>query len=215
MPAFNTSMTTRFSQYREAFLRLIYPVVCPLCGTLPGFESRSLCGNCHVRLESHAIAPDDAHQTFRKGPLAETFSIFHHRAEVQTLLTRVKFASEIAFLEAFREYGANFLLAHGLKTRYDYLVPVPLSLSRLLMRRFNQAEVLAQMFSSETGLSVRADLKKIWQTPSQSRLTREERGLNLQGCFKTKKPPLPGASILLVDDIFTTGATAREAAKVL
>ena len=97
------------------------------------------------------------------------------------------------------------------------LVPVPLHRSRQMERQFNQAEEIARSISIETGLPVSHLLKRGRRTETQTRLSRKQRMENLRGAFKLREPlpetPPPG--YLLVDDVFTTGSTVDECAKVL
>jgi competence protein ComFC len=96
------------------------------------------------------------------------------------------------------------------------LVPVPLHRSRQMERQFNQAEEIARSIGIETGLPVMPLLKRVRRTETQTRLSRNQRMENLKGAFALRKtacgvPP----QIILVDDVFTTGSTVDECAKVL
>ncbi len=98
------------------------------------------------------------------------------------------------------------------------LVPVPLARRRLAERGFNQAELLARQAAALTGLPVLPVLQKILETPPQTGLSRAQRQANLSGAFVLSKnrPGVPaGRSVILVDDVFTTGFTAGECARVL
>jgi ComF family protein len=96
----------------------------------------------------------------------------------------------------------------------DLVAPVPLHPSRLRQRGFNQALLLAQAFP-EVPLE-RELLARQRHTPPQAGLNPKERRDNVKGAFAVPRPELvKGKSILLIDDVFTTGATVRECAKVL
>lgn len=99
---------------------------------------------------------------------------------------------------------------------WEGLVPIPLSRSRRRERGFNQAMQLAQAAGETLGLPVLDRLRKTRETPPQSRLPRTRRLRNLQGVFAPREgPPLRNTALLLVDDIYTTGATLEAAAAVL
>jgi len=95
------------------------------------------------------------------------------------------------------------------------VVPVPLSFWREGARGFNQSSLLGKALAEKLGLPFRAAvLRKTRDTLSQVSLTKPERAANVQGAFSVKGG-LHGEDILLVDDVLTTGATGREAAKTL
>lgn len=99
----------------------------------------------------------------------------------------------------------------------DLVVPVPLHQERLQERAFNQAELLAAVLARELLLpSCGSLLTREVKTGAQSRLGRAQRRYNLAGAFRVANPRLAAArNILLVDDIYTTGATAGECSRVL
>ena len=97
----------------------------------------------------------------------------------------------------------------------DLVVPVPLSRLRLQQRGYNQSLLLAQEFSRLRKLRVEPDLlHKVLETREQHGLSARERETNLKGAFESKKA-LDGETILLVDDVFTTGKTAEICSQVL
>lgn len=99
----------------------------------------------------------------------------------------------------------------------DVIVSVPLHFFRRVVRGFNQAESVARRLACELNLPHRSRiLKRIRRTKPQSELKREQRRDNVQGAFRaTADAKLRGATVLLVDDILTTGATCSEAARAL
>ncbi|WP_262693062.1 ComF family protein [Kordiimonas aquimaris] len=102
---------------------------------------------------------------------------------------------------------------------FDVIMPVPLHWSRLLKRRFNQSQVLARDIGRITGRPVDAyTLKRAKATPSQGTLGREKRFANVSNAFmvpENKQSHIKGKSILLVDDVLTTGATVSACAATL
>lgn len=99
----------------------------------------------------------------------------------------------------------------------DALVPVPLHPSRLEDRGFNQAEVLARVVGEWVGRPVWADaLRRVRKTETQTKLSARERHANVRGAFRPwRAARLAGRRLLLVDDVYTSGATVEEAARVL
>lgn len=100
----------------------------------------------------------------------------------------------------------------------DFLVlPLPLEKNRLRWRGFNQSEELAKYFCQDFNLETRNDiLIKVKKTESQVNLDEKERRENIKGAFLVEnKEAIEGRKILLIDDVYTTGSTLEEAAKVL
>lgn len=99
----------------------------------------------------------------------------------------------------------------------DLIVPVPLHKSRLREREFNQAEILSRHISREFNKNSLADiLKRKRNTQTQTGLEPQARFKNVKDSFQVSDAaPIKGKNILLVDDVFTTGATCSEAAYAL
>jgi ComF family protein len=92
----------------------------------------------------------------------------------------------------------------------ETVVPVPLHRARLRERGFNQAELLAR----ELGLRVDCQLlRRRKNTPSQTGLTRPQRAFNLAGAFEVRGTP--PRSVLVLDDVYTTGSTLHEISRTL
>ncbi len=136
---------------------------------------------------------------------------------VRRLVHRLKYSDRIELakpLGAWMARAGNEILAEA-----EVLVPVPLHRRRLAVRRFNQAQVLAQAISAQCG--VPADpfiLARVKPTPSQVGLSRSQRALNLQGAFRVsdgKAGQIEGRAVVLIDDVMTSGATANAASRAL
>lgn len=107
----------------------------------------------------------------------------------------------------------------GLAAEADFAVPVPLHRRRLFVRRYNQAALLAIALGRVTGLPVQSGLLiRRRATPSQGRMSPSARRRNVRGAFavaRAGRPAVEDRHILLIDDVYTTGATAEECARVL
>lgn len=97
--------------------------------------------------------------------------------------------------------------------RFDAVVPVPLHRSRLRRRGFNQAELLARGVAARLNAPVSDTLRSVRRTRDQVELSAAERRANVEGAFAVRERVR--GRILLVDDVFTTGATASECAETL
>ncbi|MGN0163300.1 MAG: ComF family protein, partial [Candidatus Ornithomonoglobus sp.] len=101
-----------------------------------------------------------------------------------------------------------------LKDEYDCIVPVPLSKERMNERGFNQTDIITLYIADAIGLPVKKFLVRERHCVPQSRLRGTEREKNVIGAFMTRED-LSGKRIILTDDIFTTGSTANECARIL
>lgn len=99
----------------------------------------------------------------------------------------------------------------------DFIVPVPLHFWRLVSRRYNQAALIAQSLAKETDKPVISNLlRRTRATPSQGHLKQRFRNVRRAFVLDPKyTEDVKGKTIVLVDDVYTTGATVRECAKVL
>lgn len=180
-------------------------LVCAQCGY--GFPSTAipvahpLCGSCRRQLFQFDFARSSA--PF-EDPLKEIIHHFKYRS-------RRGLARPLAqhLLQTFQTDVEQFDV--------DVAVPVPLHKSRLKERGFNQAQELARHFVRKAGLPLEAGmLERIRATQIQAGLSRRERRLNVKGAFRVTKPrAVDGRKILLLDDVFTTGATLNECAQTL
>ena len=100
---------------------------------------------------------------------------------------------------------------------YDLIIPVPLHIKRLRWRGFNQSLLLAQAIGHDKQIPVDPFLlKRVRPTVPQIELNEKERKNNVRGAFAVSAPEhLQGASVLLIDDVYTSGATVNECARVL
>lgn len=95
-----------------------------------------------------------------------------------------------------------------------FLVPVPLSDKKKRMRGFNQSEEIAKIISEVTGLPLLNCVKKIKETRSQTEMTKDQRQENVRNVFLINRN-VENKNIILIDDVYTTGATMEEVAKKL
>lgn len=185
-------------------LHLITPPLCDRLGVpLPGYES----GERHISMQALAEPP-----VFQRARAAA-----HYAGIMRRLIMRFKFEDKHEPLPLFVKLTHN--AGRELLANADVLVPVPLHRLRLLQRRFNQSALLAQGLSRATGIPAEVTaLKRIRRTAAQVGLRQEERQQNVAKAFgvdKTKEELLRGKSVLLIDDVITTRATANACAAAL
>ena len=127
-----------------------------------------------------------------------------------------KFASHIEN----KKLLANWLYLAGTdiwQKNCDVIIPVPMHFTRFFRRRYNQSAIVAKELSKLCKIDVAFDiLKKEKYTKPQIACSQKQRLKNLKGAFNVKYPDkIKGKRIVLIDDVYTTGSTLRECAKVL
>jgi ComF family protein len=144
-------------------------------------------------------------------------AVAHYSGAMRTLVHQLKYADR----HDARTLMGRWLAAAGceLLPGIDVILPVPLSRLRLILRRFNQAAVLAGELARQSGVPMEPLLlARVRATRSQVGMTREQRRRNVAGAFRVprrRRAWLSGRHVLLVDDVLTTGATADACARAL
>lgn len=193
----------------EMLLSVFFVRKCACCGQIA--EIGLLCVECRVAVIDplwlkDGEALDGAAMLFRyAGPLKKTLRQIKFESKKDLLpLLAVELEQAIKFLPAD--------MCYLLTERELLVVPIPTARERQLERGFDIPQVLFEAFAGKT--VSRKILERTRQTIPQYGLNPEERRFNLEGCFDVTED-VTGRTILVVDDIFTTGATMEEAARTL
>jgi competence protein ComFC len=218
----------------DAALSLFYPEICQYCmeeRAVPsdGFLCPKCCGD--VKLIEHPYC-ERCGLPFH-GAITSAFQCSNCRdLELHFVKARAAASAEGIVLEIIHRYKYNralwfepflarLLLSQALPSlqqeQWNMIVPVPLHSLKRREREFNQAERLARHLSDAAQIPLRCDLlDRVQPTRTQTRLTRSERQENVRKAFALRRRTrLNGERVVLVDDVFTTGATTSACAKVL
>lgn len=192
-------------------LDLIYPPRCAFCRRLLDRQEKGVCRFCRPKLPY--VPADGQVQHFRN--VDKCLSPLYYHGSVKDSLHRYKFGGATAYADIYSEFIVKCIDENQISC--DSITWVPLSRRRLRKRGYDQAELLAKLIAKHLGQRPVRLLKKLRDTPPQSRTgSAEKRRANIAGAYACLRPALvQGKRILLVDDIVTTGATLSEAAKVL
>ena len=212
----------------QRLLRVVLPLHCLLCGTA-GSDGRDLCTGCAGDLAANqpccpacalpleSAAPLCGACVRKPPPFTRAWVPFRYGHPLDLLETRFKFAGDLAAGRVLAGLLAE-RARHDRPALPDLIVPVPLHVSRLRERGYNQALELARPLARTLGVPLRHDLLlRRRATPPQTGLDARARRRNLAGAFElaaTNALPLP-PHVVLFDDVMTTGATLREGARLL
>lgn len=210
------------------FKQMLFPGVCLSCG-MPDVDGMELlCPFCKTDRfdDANPFQTDSCPGVILPATLRYQYAMWRYDkgGVLQRLLHNVKYnglgklAFELGCLtgETMKSCPA---LNGSLNAGDDlYLLPVPLHPRRRRMRGFNQAEVIAMGISQTSGIPIMDDdvMLRTRYTTTQTGFTLLARARNLQGAFKLDKPEaVMGKAVIIVDDVFTTGATVYAAAECL
>ncbi len=144
----------------------------------------------------------------------KVYSCLNYDGTITKLIYNLKYGGQ-KFLAS---YLASFIVEKIKQNdiKFDILTYVPLNANRQRKRGFNQAELIANEVAKRLGITTTCLLRRVKDTSFQARLSREERIDNLKDAFELiDKKAVKGKTILLLDDIFTTGTTMSECSKLL
>lgn len=136
------------------------------------------------------------------------YSLYFYNDFMKKLIADYKFDRNTSLKEVFSDMIYRFLVANNL-TSFDYILASPSSKKTLNKRGFDHINLIVDDFSDKLGIKKLDEFKKIKNTKSQHTLNRLERSENLKGAFKLDIH-ITGSSILLIDDLITTGNTVLE-----
>ncbi len=148
------------------------------------------------------------------GPLAERRSTAEFGGAIQTAIHALKYKGQWRYAQPLSQRLARELARSGWQP--TLITAAPLHESRLKSRGYNQAALLAEPLARSANVPFRADaVRRIRDTPAQVGLGARDRQINVAGAFRAEPDLVLNQQVVIVDDVYTTGATLRECANAL
>lgn len=225
---------TSGQNWLNVFAGLFYPEICQICGKEQATpKSGFVCVNCWRQVQF--IRPPFCRRCGLpfEGEITTVFECSNCREmDLSFSSARSAVVAKTVVLETIHRYKyqrhlwfesflANLLLREALpvlkEEKWDFIAPVPLHPVKEREREFNQAAQLAAKLSAASNIPLNTKLlRRVTPTLTQTRLTREQRAANMRNAFSgCNGGGLNGEKVIIVDDVFTTGATTNACAKVL
>lgn len=195
--------------------RLVYTNRCPLCAKVIPIDKK-LCTSCDS--ERHRVSPSEASRFLTVGKSFDRFTCpFYYEGKIRDGIQLFKYHGYKRFSEYFAEEMIKVIERDYSDEDPDFITCVPMTKRKESERDYNQCIFLLKYLADAFGYIKTPDLLiKITDTPSQAGLGEKERLKNLKGSFKANENyDLQGKTILLCDDVMTTGSTLNECAKTL
>lgn len=189
--------------------------LCPECESKLTFIGDDMCKKCGRLQKNEADYCLTCMNNLRYFDFARSCVVYDDRAK--EVVRGLKFGHR----KYFAKYVSNFLIDRYEQcfkgVEIDYIVPVPLTKKRQVERGYNQAYEISKKFAEQCGLEIRTDVvAKIKQNNEQAKLSGKEREDNVLDVYGVlKREDVKDKSILIVDDVMTTGSTASEIARIL
>ena len=181
-------------------MRMVPDTVCFRCGKPIRDTEKEYCRDCECKK-----------RYFQQGR-----GLYIHEKKAAAAVYRFKFQNQRNFAEIFARELAQHYKEQLKNWGVEVLIPIPLHRKKQRKRGYNQAELLARALSKRTGIPVETEaLLRVRNTVPQKNLHPRMREQNLRGAFGVSKDWKPVKSVLLLDDIYTTGNTINKAAEML
>jgi len=218
----------------QAFLELLFPPQCHICGVMTSAGGRSLicmdcldqlspvqpplCTRCGCQFEASVKSGDHyCVDCLKHVPQFDTAcSLLRYQPPVPEILHRLKYQADSSVFGVLKQIIEQDTRSWS-RQECDLIIPVPLHIRKLRRRGFNQSHLLARLAFSDFQEKIAVNLlERAKNTTSQTGLSGIERRRNLSNAFQVTVPrEVEGKTIWLVDDVFTTGTTVSECSKIL
>ena len=195
----------------DNILNLIYPPVCGLCEKIC---NEYLCKKCEIKINKYKI---NSIRRVKDKYFDELICVFKYEDIIRDTLIKYKFHNKAYLYKIFSKIIIKNKKICGFLKNYDIIIPVPISKKRKIQRGYNQSYLIAREIARYMNIKYKNKcLIKQKDTIEQSKLNKNERKTNIQDAYRViKKEKLFNKNVILLDDIYTTGSTVNECAKML
>lgn len=185
-------------------LDYIFP---PSCGICEKLGEGYICKECYQAIEKYLYPNNEK----------DIFYLLQYKEIIRQKIIEFKFNDKAYLHHMFCEILMKNQFACEFIKNYDIIIPVPMFQHKKAKRGYNQSELIAKKIAHKLSIPMSTKvLIKQKDTPMQSSLGKEERIKNVQNVYKIEhSEKIIGKKVLLVDDIYTTGATTKECKKML
>ena len=192
---------------------MLFPPVCGICGKL---DKNSLCNKCKIRLQKNALCKIEDYKN-TSSYFDEHIYLFQYTGEIRDTILKYKFNEKSYIYRTFLEFIKNNEKICAQIKKYDIIIPVPVSKKRFKQRGYNQSALIAKNLAKTLNIDYKENvLIKIKDNKPQSEMGQDKRKSNVKDVYKIKnQEKIYQKRVLILDDIFTTGNTVNECAKVL
>jgi len=222
-------MSILFTDIFKEIMDLVFPRVCPACEEKLRSNEEFICIKCNNQIkkiegeickrcgknfdeDKFCLACKNNNYQF---DTARAVSYFE--SVIAVLVKKFKYNSRTELADFFANMISEYILSNNLYKGIEHIVPVPLHNSRLRDRGYNQSLLIAEKVANKCNLKLlKNNLIKIKNTKSQTALSFKERLANVKDAYWIYNPhELENLNVILIDDVFTTGATTSECARTL
>lgn len=197
----------------EKILDIFYPQVCGICGNI---NTKALCNKCKIKLQKEFEFRVDNYNEDNSKNFYEHYSFFKYENLIRNQILALKFKEKPYMYKTITNFLKNEQKNLENLKKYDIMVIVPISKKRKKERGYNQSELLAKELSKNIKVPIVSNvLSKIKNTVPQSTLNKHQREENVKLAYEIKNiQKIINKRILIFDDIYTTGSTVNECARI-
>jgi len=199
-----------------SFLDLIFPSNCVNCQAVISLRDKNLCFSClnFLRLSSNCLANRSFEEKDREIYYHQHFYLADYSGAVKNILQAYKFQSKKRLVNHLVGLALKKIKEENLS--FDLISYVPMNRKKKWERGYNQSELLSRKISKKLGYPLVPLLKEAKKSKVQKKLSTLDRFLNVINRYQvTRTNEIPLKKILLIDDVFTTGATVNECSRKL